>query len=307
MAEPDGLLEVHALDWVAQCLGVSSRRIGLEPIAAASSSNVYTVSHRDDGAQEWVLRLFTNREWLAAEPDVAVHEGAALQEAARAGIVVPDLIALDETGASCGVPAVLMTRLPGRVWLQPDDLDGWIDQLAAAIRPLHKLDGRDFPWQRRPNYDVDALSAPDWTGVPQLWGRAFAHLRENAPATTVQAFIHRDYHPTNVLWQGDTISGIVDWVYACYGPIGIDIAHCRTNLSGLYGVQAADRFLSSYSAEADGAWRYDPYWDLSDLCDMLPCFPAPPEAWRIYGVRSLNETILRHRLDAYLDSVMDRL
>jgi hypothetical protein len=32
----------------------------------------------------------------------------------------------------------------------------------------------------------------------------------------------------NVLWEENGISGIADWINACMGPIGIDVAHCWT-------------------------------------------------------------------------------
>jgi hypothetical protein len=36
-----------------------------------------------------------------------------------------------------GVPSLLTTRAPGRVWLTPDDLDAWGRQLAALLPQIH--------------------------------------------------------------------------------------------------------------------------------------------------------------------------
>ena len=73
----------------------------------------------------------------------------------------------------------------------------------------------------------------------------------NAPWPEVrECFIHRDYHPVNVLWQDSQVNGIVDWPNACRGPAGIDVAWCRVNLRSTHGVAIADRFLDLYCAAA---------------------------------------------------------
>lgn len=53
-------------------------------------------------------------------------------------------------------------------------------------------------------------------------GAVFDFVREPRPQVK-PCFIHRDYHPTNILWVDDKVSGVVDWVNACRGPAGIDI------------------------------------------------------------------------------------
>jgi hypothetical protein len=49
----------------------------------------------------------------------------------------------------------------------------------------------------------------------------------------------------------------VDWANACRGPWGCDIAHCRSLLIELDGIDAADRFLTAYQSLTGRA--YDPY------------------------------------------------
>jgi hypothetical protein len=43
--------------------------------------------------QRFVLRVLDNHEWLAEEPDLAAHEAAALEEAQKAGLRAPSLVA----------------------------------------------------------------------------------------------------------------------------------------------------------------------------------------------------------------------
>ena len=48
-------------------------------------------------------------------------------------------------------------------------------------------------------------------------------------------FLHRDFHPGNLLWTDERITGVVDWVSACAGPPEEDIGHCRANLAIRHG------------------------------------------------------------------------
>jgi aminoglycoside phosphotransferase (APT) family kinase protein len=83
-----------------------------------------------------VLRRFVSEEWLREEPDLALHEAASLRKAAEVDVPTPDLIACDEKGDHCGVPAVLMTELPGSPQLTPANADSWLHHLAEALLPL---------------------------------------------------------------------------------------------------------------------------------------------------------------------------
>ena len=51
---------------------------------------------------------------------------------------------------------------------------------------------------------------PSWSPHPERWERAI-ELWWRGPPAEPDRFIHRDYHPTNVLWQGRKLSGVVDW------------------------------------------------------------------------------------------------
>ncbi|GGA54207.1 hypothetical protein GCM10007416_29250 [Kroppenstedtia guangzhouensis] len=70
------------------------------------------------------------------------------------------------------------------------------------------------------------------------------------------AFIHRDFHPANILWEEDRISGVVDWVNAYRGPAEVDVAHCRIKLALMVGLEAAESFSQAY--EQCSGQGYDP-------------------------------------------------
>jgi aminoglycoside phosphotransferase (APT) family kinase protein len=298
-------LSSDTLQWVAASVDAEIQSV--QRLAGSTSSTLYSVeAARNDRPLKLVLRLFTNADWLADEPDLVQHEAASLKKAAEADVPTPELVACDESGAYCGAPAILMTQLPGRVDLMPVDLDGWLYQLAEAIAPLHTLDVGEFPWRYAPYNDVTCLEPPAWSGYPGLWERAIEIV--NAPWPEVrECFIHRDYHPVNVLWQDGRVSGIVDWPNACRGPAGIDVAWCRGNLVGLFGVAVADRFLEAYQSLAGSSFEYHPHWDLLDIIEWLPGPPTVYLPWIEFGIQSLTDEIVQGRVDEYLVSVMGRL
>jgi Phosphotransferase enzyme family len=119
--------------------------------------------------------------------------------------------------------------------------------------------------------------------------------------------VHRDYHPSNVLWLNGRVSGIVDWVNGCRGPAGIDVAWCRHNLANLQGVSVADEFLTAYIDEAGSEFKYDPYWDLMSVVELLPGPPSMYEGWRASGVPNISTAVMRERVDEYVASVVARL
>jgi hypothetical protein len=126
------------------------------------------------------------------------------------------------------------------------------------------------------------------------------------PPTAPDHLIHRDYHPTNVLWQDGRVSGIVDWVNACRGPANIDVAWCRGNLARLYGVDVADRFLEAYQVLAGSYFQYHPHWDLMGIIEVLPGPPQVYPPWVDFGIRHLAPNLVRERVDDYLASVLAR-
>jgi aminoglycoside phosphotransferase (APT) family kinase protein len=101
---------------------------------------------------------------------------------------------------------------------------------------------------------------PRWAAQPEVWHRAF-EVHAGPPPTLEHLFIHRDYHPGNVLWARGKMQGVIDWVNASRGSPEADVGHCRMNLAYRFGQPAADRFLRLYQALSERR-EYHPYWDI---------------------------------------------
>ena len=291
--------------WIESATG--GRVTAVTRIRGATSCLLHDIEIEDrQGKRHVVLRRFTDQQWVRREPDVARREARSLQHAGRASLPAPTLIAVDGSGERCGVPATLVTRVAGRVVLSPSDQDQWLRGLAQAAAQIHRVDAAGFPWKYRRYNESDNLTVPAWSQQQQAWKKAIDVVTGPTPAYR-ECFVHRDYHPSNVLWENGRVSGVVDWVNGCRGPAGIDVAWCRHNLANLHGVQVADDFLEGYIEVAGPEFRYDPYWDLMSVVEMLPGPPSMYEGWRVAGHPPISKAVMRDRVDAYVASVVARL
>lgn len=230
-----------------------------------------TAVHRLDLAdgRTVVLRRYVWPWFLVDEPIAPQREIDALLFAADHHLAVPEVVAADVTGQAVGdgVPAVLMTFLAGRAVGVPD-----LDRLAEVAATIHDVApdsfGHDyFPWCRQ-----TTTGPPASATRPDLWDAAIDRWRRHMPEYQ-PTFIHRDFHPGNVLWSRNRNTGVVDWAEACSGPWGCDVAHCRSMLIELAGPEAADRFLDAYQSLT--GWMLDPYWEIASVLERGPSHYIP--------------------------------
>jgi len=266
-----GPLPEPVRDWICGTIGPGSEIVRSRPLPDASTSAVHAVEIRGPGATTLaVVRRYVDSHVLVNEPRPVEREAAVLQHLVDTPVVAPGLLGADPTGAVCGVPTLLMTRLPGRPKWRAVDLDTFLAGLADQLPPIHGTSVPTEPSYPRyhPYYDDRDLTVPSWTANPSAWERAIeirrAPLPEFAPAC-----IHRDFHPGNVLWRRGAVSGVVDWAWSCIGPVAVDVAHCRVNLALHISCAAADSFLAR-CVERGVVERGEPAWDLIDAVDLLP-------------------------------------
>jgi aminoglycoside phosphotransferase (APT) family kinase protein len=271
VTEPSPLPEPSAatLAWVREHTGGGVIR-GVESLAMRPGHSVHALTLDRADLHHVVLRLRASSGLGDPDPDLTVErEAAALTMLERAGFDAPRLLALDACGDRSETPALLMTRLPGRVMDDPDALDdAALDQLARAALTLHHIPS---PWPGIPAYTpyhrLTDPRPPSHATRPDLWTRAFAEVASGPPSSR-EVFVHRDYHPGNTLWSHGRLTGVIDWMTASRGPAGVDLGHMRWNLVLEAGEPVADAFLERYRA-LGGSIERQPYWDLRTVIDLL--------------------------------------
>jgi hypothetical protein len=249
------------LAWVERAVGPGARATGGRRMVGGITSSVHRLSLRLPGgrSRQVVLKRYTDPDWDDVRA-LVVNEAAALTAVEGTSVPAPRLLGAQPDGADTeGVPSLLMTRAPGRVWLTPDDLDGWIRQLALALPPLHAVAAGAPTGQLR---DPMGLAVPQSARRPGVWTDAKRVIASEPPPGD-GVFGHGDYQHFNVLWSRGRLSALVDWSSSRIAPPDVDVGHCRLNLAVLYSADVAERFRHVYESEAGR--RVEPWWDVHQL------------------------------------------
>lgn len=306
------LSNVAAREWLARATGIEPSALRLTRMRGATSSTLHLVSDANRPAgPRFVLRLFTLAPWLAEEPDLAPHEVAALAEARRTDLTVPEPLDFlpgpsrdhPDDPAGFGVPAVLMSFVPGRVELDPADERAWLREAARSLVAIHGHEAPGFPWRYRSWVQAGNVAVPSWSRRPAVWEAAIEAYAAWRPAPAEDTFLHRDYHPTNLLFEGGgsgiRVSAVVDWVNACTGPAAADVSHCRVDLLQMKGPAAAADFLEHYR-DLRGTFDYDPVWDLEAVFDVAMPSPSFYPPWGEFGLSPVPEPEARRRVEQHV-------
>lgn len=297
------------LEWISESIKIPSNHLQFSKMKGATSSALFLIQNKDTmhphPSERFVLRVLNNSKWLSEEPDLAFHEASVLKEIEKANFHAPKLINYSEE-KQLGSPLVLMSFLEGDINITPLNFQKWLAGLAKELAMIHQHKVQGFPWHFKSWVKRDKLKVPDWTAIPEVWEKLIEIFLNKKPDFKNPVFIHRDYHPMNVLWTGDSITGVVDWINACLGPAEVDVAHCKTNLALMYGPKIANDFLNAY-LDVSPQFKHDPYWDLDSVFDM--CFPEPPfyHPWSEFGINEISSSILRERIDTYINTLMENM
>ena len=282
----------RALDWAGSVLGGTVAATRALRGGTASAVHLLKVDTTAGGTHRAVLRRYVRPELNLEEPDMAEHEARALMFVANLDVPTPSLLAADTSGDEAGVPAVLMSWLPGSVRWWPPDTERWLTGLAALLPLIHAAPlpppGTIPPYAP---YPQASYQPPAWAHRPRMWERAVEICHQPTPAGP-HAFVHRDFHPGNVLWQRRTVTGVVDWPNASIGPPSADVGHCRANLFP-YGPAAVSRFTQAWQ-DLTGA-TYNPWADVVTIIGTLDGMreePPPP------AERDVIETVLAQAVTA---------
>lgn len=298
------------LGWVAKQLPEGRTVTGSRFLRGGWSAQMRALT-LDDGTG-LVLRTFVKPFFRRHAPGLLAREAGVLALlAGEEGIPAPAPVAADATAELCDHPSLLMTALPGGVRVDepgPAELGRRLDLLAAQLVRIHRV----VPAERPRAYQ--AWTSPESVRTPAgaLWDRAVDVIRRDPPPYD-GCFLHRDFHPGNVLFTGAggelRVSGVVDWVETSWGPADLDVAHCSTALALLHGPEHGLAFRDRYEAHGgrrQAAGRDHLYWRLLDALAYSPDAVKLAAPWRELGRTDLTPEVLAGRLEAYVGGLLER-
>lgn len=232
------------------------------------------------GDESFVLRRAPSLAFMEGRPYGHAVE-AALIEAARAkGVTAPEVVAVLEEGDGLGsgfIMRALRRTADPKVILGCDDPDGLLHDIARDLARIHRLRQSDVP-AGVPVMDYRAAIADlkaqfiDAGGDRPIIALGLKWLEDNCPPEVEPVLNHGDYRMGNLLVEGATLTGVLDWELAHFGDRHEDLA---------FGCMAVWRFA-----------RYDrPALGLGSIADYIAAYeaeagvtidPARFRFWTIY-------------------------
>ncbi|MFS8199410.1 phosphotransferase family protein [Streptomyces sp. CWNU-52B] len=266
------------------------------------------------GRRQLVLRSFVKPFFLRAAEGLLAREAQVLTLLRTTDVPAATLQAVDAAGEHCDHPSLLMSMLPGGIRLEQDQVGARAELLARHLVKIHRV--RITEHTRPRSYQAwtspERVRLPDAPGRPELWGRAVDAIRRDPPDYE-GCFLHRDFHPGNVLFSGHgedlRVSGVVDWVETSWGPADLDVAHCSTALALLHGPDIGMRFADLYVAAGgrlSGERADHLYWRLLDALAFAPDAEKVAGPWNELGRTDLTARTLTGRLEDYLEALFRR-
>lgn len=301
--------------WVERRLADGQRIEGVEHLRGGWTSEMRRLRIEGPGGPgHLVLRSFVKPFYVRHADGLLCREAEILCLLGATDVPAATLVDVDATATHCDHPSLLMSLLPGAVRLDDRDAERRADLLAEQLVRIHRVevsaDARPRAWQAWTS--PERVTVPEHTARPELWQRAVDVIRQDPPAVR-PCFLHRDFHPGNVLFEGEgddvRISGVVDWVETSWGPADLDVAHCSTALSLLHGVSLgmtfADRYVAAggHLAEQRAAHLY---WRVIDALAFAPDAEKVGVPWRELGRTDLTPGVLSSRLEDYLHALFER-
>jgi len=159
--------------------------------------------------------------------------------------------------ALCGKPAALVQRLTGKSVLKPNNTQ--CAALGRALGHAHVVTSnftgirtnRRGPhwWQQTAEKLLPHLSTAQKKLLEDELAFQTEHRNDNLPRGTIHADLFRD----NALFNGDMLTGIIDFYYACTDVLLYDVAvtvnDWCTNNDGSLNAERCGHFLQAYQKE----------------------------------------------------------
>lgn len=220
------------------------------------------------------------------------------------GIAAPRLVAADLEEHR----AVLITVVPGSSAIPAAPVPERLRAMGAFAAGLHAVPFAprpDLPRRERPIEGVDFVTLHRAEGSTPLLDEAHA-LLGRLPRPEDRRLVHGDLWQGNVLWAGDTITGVIDWDCAGSGHPGVDLGSLRSDAAIAFGPEVVDEVLDGWTAAGGEQPRDTAYFDAVAAVNSPADLGYFLRAYAGQGRDLDPATAVRNR-DAFLATALERL
>jgi Ser/Thr protein kinase RdoA (MazF antagonist) len=287
---------------------------------AAPGAEVVEVRGLRDGGSPWSVSFRSVPSGVTgsvvvrtvrADDQVLVDiETAALRALAdrHSSVPFPRLLAAapPDLAATTG-PALIIERLPGSSRIPSTAPVARLRRLGALVAELQAVTPTGLHRRERSICGIDFASLRRAAPARPLLVEAEAAVAARSVPGPFTGLVHGDLWQGNTLWDGDGLTGVIDWDCAGVGPAGIDLGSLRNDAAMCYGVGAAAEVLYGYETAAGHPAADLPYWDAVAALCTPPDMSWFVEATRGQGRTDLARDVMVDRRDEFLRAALARL
>ncbi len=262
--------------------------------------------------EAFVLRRAPSLAFMEGRPYGHATEAALIEAARLADVTAPQVVAVLEPEDGLG-SGFIMRALPGtadpKVILACDDPAGLLRQAARDLARIHRLRQSDVP-AGVPVMDTRSAIADlkaqfiEAGGDRPIIALGLRWLEDNCPPEVEPVLNHGDYRMGNLLVEGSTLTGVLDWEIAHFGDPHEDLAFgcmavwrfARYDRPAL-GLGSIEDYIAAYEAEAGIKvdWARFRFWTIyRTVWWALGCLKMAAQ-WRSGADRMLERVVISRR------------
>lgn len=204
-----------------------------------------------------VVRYHGASEWKPQDDNGIAMEYEIQRGLFQAGLAVAQPLLLDVSREVLPISYLVMEMIEGTSVVEESQVEQAVCVMADFLVRLHRLDIDANAIPLLPCREDPIAGALEY--VPDLtsWRMLREAISDWQTTPGKDTFLHGDFWPGNILWNGNHIAAVIDWEDAAIGPPVSDLAVSRVEIMAMYGEQAMETFTRHYLSKAS--------LDLADL------------------------------------------
>lgn len=249
-----------------------------------------------------VLRRYPSPKWSTERARrAAAIEASVLSALADADVPAPSLLGVC---ADCGDdvgPAVLMSLCPGKRYRA--NVLVIARELGRMLANIHGVDPvAGLPDETTATVQNLRAGRPPRYGTPSGLLELVMQTIPDGIESRPRVLVHNDFSVSNVLVDGDTISGVVDWTEAGQGNAGADLGFAYVSTVLSFGAGAGEELLSGHRSKA--AWPVHDlaWWQLLAASRLEPDIDSWTHSANFLGPTDLSAAHVQTRFEILVET-----